>query len=75
MDHLSCHVIYVNRMVGEDRLVRPAALSADGAVDDAGPGRWERDRIKDLVRPLLDAFGDGSFAHHTSWFFFFYVFC
>ncbi|KAH0494198.1 hypothetical protein TgHK011_000827 [Trichoderma gracile] len=57
MDSLACHVIYVNRSVGEARLLRavpddPAALPT-GATPD-----WHRDRVRQLVQPLLDAFGD-----------------
>jgi hypothetical protein len=60
MDSLACHVIYVNRSVGEARLLRaepddPAALPT-GATPD-----WHRDRVRELVQPLLDAFGDGWF--------------
>ncbi|RFU72515.1 high affinity camp phosphodiesterase [Trichoderma arundinaceum] len=57
MDSLACHVIYVNRSVGEARLLRaipddPAA-SPTAAIPD-----WRRDRVRELVQPLLDAFGD-----------------
>jgi hypothetical protein len=60
MDSLACHVIYVNRSVGEARLLR--ALSDDLAASptDASPD-WQHDRVRDLVQPLLDAFGDGLF--------------
>ncbi|KAL7918894.1 hypothetical protein ACQKWADRAFT_216755 [Trichoderma austrokoningii] len=57
MDSLACHVIYVNRSVGEARLLR--ALSDDLAASptDASPD-WRHDRVRELVQPLLDAFGD-----------------
>ncbi|KAL7798356.1 phosphodiesterase [Trichoderma ceciliae] len=57
MDILACHVIYVNRSVGEARLLRAVpddpAASPTGAAPD-----WRRDRVRELVQPLLDAFGD-----------------
>lgn len=58
MDSLACHVIYVNRSVGEARLLRAipddSAASPTGATPD-----WRRDRVRELVQPLLDTFGDG----------------
>ncbi|PHH72854.1 hypothetical protein CDD80_4210 [Ophiocordyceps camponoti-rufipedis] len=48
MDRIPCHVVYVDRAVGEDRLVRSRARDADGKLD----------RVGQLVQPLLDAFGD-----------------
>lgn len=64
MDALACHVIYVNRSVGEARLLRAlpddAAASPTPAVPD-----WRRDRVRELVQPLLDAFGDGAPAYPT----------
>ncbi|KAL6832680.1 hypothetical protein V8C40DRAFT_262546 [Trichoderma camerunense] len=57
MDSLACHVIYVNRSVGEARLLRAipddSAASPTGATPD-----WRRDRVRELVQPLLDTFGD-----------------
>ncbi|PFH59628.1 hypothetical protein XA68_12090 [Ophiocordyceps unilateralis] len=48
MDRLPCHVVYVDRAVGEDTLVQARAHDAD----------WKLDRVGQLVQPLLDAFGD-----------------
>ena len=60
MDFLTCHVIYVHRSVGQDRLLRAAddaAASPPGAACE-----WQRDRGRELVQPLVNAFGDGWFA-------------
>ncbi|KOS18613.1 hypothetical protein ESCO_000719 [Escovopsis weberi] len=55
MDSLACHVIYVNRGAREDRLLR--ADSPDSSV--ASPASdWQRDQVRALVQPLLDAFRD-----------------
>ncbi|KAL7944502.1 hypothetical protein V8C42DRAFT_346240 [Trichoderma barbatum] len=57
MDSLACHVIYVNRSVGEARLLR--AIPGDPAASPTGATPdWRRDRVRELVQPLLDAFGD-----------------
>lgn len=58
MDSLTCNVIYVNRNIGEDRLVRariddPASTPAAESVSDSP------DHTRQHVQPLLDAFGDG----------------
>jgi hypothetical protein len=52
MDRASCHIIYVNRNVSEDGLIRRA--SANATSD------WATDEARQVVQPLLDAFGDGS---------------
>ncbi|POR34855.1 Phosphodiesterase [Tolypocladium paradoxum] len=54
MDRLDCHVIYVNRAAGEDRLVQavPDEKTAGYAPD------WKHDCIRQVVQPLLDTFGD-----------------
>jgi hypothetical protein len=49
MDNPACHVIYVNHTVGEERLVR-----ADSTDEDP------HDAVRSEVKPLLEAFGDGS---------------
>ncbi|RDA86748.1 hypothetical protein CP532_4178 [Ophiocordyceps camponoti-leonardi (nom. inval.)] len=47
MDRLPCHVVYVDRAVGEDTLVQHTrARGGDGKLD----------RVGQLVKPLLDAF-------------------
>lgn len=51
MDDPACQVIYVNRNVGEERLVRADSTNADQA----------NDVVRSDVKPLLEAFGDGSF--------------
>lgn len=61
MDRLSCNVIYVNRVVGEDRLLRAAPDTNSVANEDAQP-EWNCDDAKELVQPLLDTFGDGEFC-------------
>jgi hypothetical protein len=53
MERASCHIIYVNRNVSEDGLIR--RTSGDAASD------WATDEARQVVQPLLDAFGDGSF--------------
>lgn len=58
MDSLACNVIYVNRLVDGDRLVR--AIPDDSVTSSTGtPLDWDSDRVRVLVQPLLDAFGDG----------------
>lgn len=52
MERASCHILYVNRNVSEDGLIRRA--SGDAASD------WATDEARQVVQPLLDAFGDGS---------------
>jgi hypothetical protein len=53
MERASCHIIYVSRNVSEDGLIR--RTSGDAASD------WATDEARQVVQPLLDAFGDGSF--------------
>ncbi len=53
MDSPECHVIYVNRNAGRDRLVLSKSV---GLRDDQ-----DNERIGDDVLPLLEAFGDGAF--------------
>ncbi|PNY26133.1 Phosphodiesterase [Tolypocladium capitatum] len=53
MDRLACHVIYVNRAAGEDRLVRAVADEETAGC----PPDWKHDHIRQVVHPLLDAFG------------------
>ncbi|KAJ6446346.1 high affinity cAMP phosphodiesterase [Purpureocillium lavendulum] len=54
MDRLACHVIYVNREAGEDRLLQ--------ALPDESPSQFASDRkhdhLRQTVQPLLDSFGD-----------------
>lgn len=59
MDRLSCNVIYVNRVIDEDRLLR-AAPDTNQVVDDTVHSEWKRDHVRELVQPLLDTFGDGT---------------
>lgn len=56
MERAACHVIYVNRNVSEDGLIRNTA--GDRASD------WATDEARQVVQPLLDAFGDGSFFRY-----------
>lgn len=57
MDSPACHVIYVNRNVDQERLVRVSSWeeSADG---------WQDSGTRKELQPLLEAFGEGLF--HTS---------
>ncbi|WAO88338.1 Phosphodiesterase [Fusarium falciforme] len=50
MDRAACHVIYVNRNVCEEGLVR--------AIADHGASDWATDEARQIVQPLLKAFGD-----------------
>jgi hypothetical protein len=50
MERASCHIIYVNRNVSEDGLIH--RTSGDTASD------WATDEARQVVQPLLDAFGD-----------------
>ncbi|KHN95133.1 3'5'-cyclic nucleotide phosphodiesterase, catalytic domain protein [Metarhizium album ARSEF 1941] len=61
MDRLSCNVIYVNRLVGEDRLLGAAPDTNNAANENAQLG-WNRDHARELVQPLLDTFGDDQRA-------------
>lgn len=68
MDRLSCNVIYVNRVVGEERLISASPAAAPGGVtesDQRGQSDWKLDPAKELVQPLLDAFGDGKSSSLT----------
>lgn len=56
MDRLACHVIYVNREVGEDRLIQAAPGESSSQFS---PDR-KHDGLRETVQPLLDAFGDGT---------------
>lgn len=58
MDRLACNVIYVNRVVAEDRVLRAASDANEPAHENAHSD-WKRDDAKELVQPLLDTFGDG----------------
>ncbi|RSL87496.1 hypothetical protein CEP52_015502 [Fusarium oligoseptatum] len=50
MDRAACHVIYVNRNVSEEGLVR--------AIADHRSSDWATDEARQIVQPLLQAFGD-----------------
>ncbi|KAM5351564.1 hypothetical protein ACJ41O_004287 [Fusarium nematophilum] len=50
MDRAACHVIYVNRNVCEEGLIR--------AIADHSSSDWATDEARQIVQPLLDAFGD-----------------
>lgn len=54
MDRAACHVIYVNRNVCEEGLVR--------AIADHRSSDWATDEARQIVQPLLQAFGDGELA-------------
>lgn len=58
MDKSACHVIYVNRSVGEDRLVRAVPDELPAPSNDL-PAESKHDSVREDVQPLLDAFGDG----------------
>ena len=59
MDSPACHVIYVNRNVGQDRMIPadPNVFSSSGHSSTGSP----QDGIRKEVQPLLDSFGDGAF--------------
>ncbi|KAH7329232.1 hypothetical protein B0I35DRAFT_39696 [Stachybotrys elegans] len=57
MERHACHVIYVNRDVGEDRVVR-SVLSAALGSSDQGLNGHAHDALREDIQPLLDAFGD-----------------
>ncbi|KAF4970122.1 hypothetical protein FZEAL_10105 [Fusarium zealandicum] len=50
MDRAACHVIYVNRNVCEEGLIRATA--------DHDSSDWDSNEARQTVQPLLDAFGD-----------------
>ncbi|KAF4468186.1 hypothetical protein FALBO_4918 [Fusarium albosuccineum] len=50
MDRAACHVIYVNRNVCEEGLVQ--------AIEDHSASDCATDEARQIVQPLLDAFGD-----------------
>ncbi|KAG6300483.1 hypothetical protein E4U09_006845 [Claviceps aff. purpurea] len=56
MDSLSCNVIYVNRLVEKDALIRAVPDSAD-VVHESSQSGWKHEHDRNLVKPLLDAFG------------------
>lgn len=58
MDSLSCNVIYVNRLVEKDALIRAVPDSAD-VVHESSQSGWKHEHDRNLVKPLLDAFGAG----------------
>lgn len=60
MDHPACHVVYVNRSVGEECLVR-ARPDHTSELGDSASLTSKDNRVRDQVQPLLDAFGDGAF--------------
>ncbi|KAG5944903.1 hypothetical protein E4U60_005618 [Claviceps pazoutovae] len=56
MDSLSCNVIYVNRLVEKDALIRAVPDSAD-VVHESSQSGWKHEHDRNMVKPLLDAFG------------------
>jgi hypothetical protein len=59
MDNATCHVIYVNRTIREDRLVR---VPIEGTTED-GIGvapDWESEDVQKEVQVLTKTFGDGK---------------
>lgn len=56
MDRAACHVIYINRNVCEERSIKNDG-SSDVKIDTHDVVVSER--IRQIVQPLLDAFGDG----------------
>lgn len=59
MDRVACHVIYVNRKVREERVIRANRDDVTKESLASIPPLWETDHIQDDIQPLLDAFGDG----------------
>jgi hypothetical protein len=51
MESPACNIIYVNRNVGPERLIR-------AKTQESSSGDWQADEARTLVQPLLDAFGD-----------------
>lgn len=74
MDRLSCNVIYVNRVVGEDMLLRATPDDSEPA-QDSNPSDWKRDHAKELVQPLLDTFGDGKLQSRLNFILLFHLAC
>lgn len=60
MDRLSCNVIYVNRLIKEDTWIRAVSDSTD-VVCEPDSSEWNGEHDRNLVKPLLDAFGAGTF--------------
>ncbi|KAG5989140.1 hypothetical protein E4U54_004426, partial [Claviceps lovelessii] len=56
MDRLSCNVIYVNRLIKEDTWIRAVSDSTD-VVCEPDSSEWNGEHDRNLVKPLLDAFG------------------
>ncbi|CAM1505625.1 Fc.00g112620.m01.CDS01 [Cosmosporella sp. VM-42] len=55
MDRAACHVLYVNRNVGQERLIQ---ASRDDTPTEIGSLDWEGDNVRATIQPLLDTFGD-----------------
>ncbi|KAI5465824.1 hypothetical protein BGZ63DRAFT_348455 [Mariannaea sp. PMI_226] len=55
MDRAACHVIYINRNVREERSIRNA--SSGGVISDVEDAVVSG-KTREIVKPLLDAFGD-----------------
>lgn len=57
MDRLACNIIYVNRLVEEDTLIRAVPDSSD-AVHQSSQSERKRELGRNLVKPLLNVFDD-----------------
>lgn len=64
MDTTSCRVIYVNRSIDQDCLVRGNAesftLSSSNAED------WKNNALLQGLQPLVESFGDGKYETFLS---------
>lgn len=67
MDSPACHVIYVNRNVGQDRMILADPNSLTLSSGDCSTDSLQ-DGIRNEVQPLLDSFGDGGL--HRAFFFY-----
>ena len=61
MDHV-CNVIYVDRNVREERVLRPSSTESDVAKSQSAALDEEPQILGDNLQLLLGAFGDGMFC-------------
>lgn len=59
MDRPICHVLYINRNVRQQRVIR-AHRNGFEELDDDATVDWKIDDIGEDIQPLLDTFGDGA---------------
>lgn len=64
MDNATCHVVYVNRQVRQDRLIRNDATDAHLSNGDVASGEVEY--IQKDAALLLDTFGEGMQSMNPS---------